>query len=54
MYFLYISSIAKFNFETFLSKASADVKDHPERYSQIYSPYPVIIAGQRFREFYYW
>lgn len=35
-------------------KASADVMDHPERYSQIYSPYPVIIAGQRFREFYYW
>lgn len=37
-----------------VAKASADVMDHPERHSQIYSPNPVIIAGQRFREFYYW
>lgn len=30
------------------------VKDHPDRYSQIFTPHPVIIPGGRFRELYYW
>lgn len=32
----------------------ASVKDHPELYSQIYTPHPVIVPGGRFRELYYW
>uniref|UniRef100_A0A667XGQ2 Trehalase n=1 Tax=Myripristis murdjan TaxID=586833 RepID=A0A667XGQ2_9TELE len=28
--------------------------DHPQLYSQIYTPYPVIVPGGRFRELYYW
>uniref|UniRef100_A0A667XGR6 Trehalase n=1 Tax=Myripristis murdjan TaxID=586833 RepID=A0A667XGR6_9TELE len=35
-------------------KIRADVKDHPQLYSQIYTPYPVIVPGGRFRELYYW
>ncbi|XP_031429612.1 trehalase [Clupea harengus] len=35
-------------------KITTDVKDHPELYSQIYTPNPVIIPGGRFRELYYW
>lgn len=35
-------------------KIHADVKDHPELYSQIYSPHPVVVPGGRFRELYYW
>ncbi|XP_061073593.1 trehalase [Conger conger] len=35
-------------------KIRADVRDHPELYSQIYSPHPVIVPGGRFRELYYW
>ncbi|KAE8295018.1 Trehalase [Larimichthys crocea] len=35
-------------------KIRADVKDHPELYSQIYTPHPVIVPGGRFRELYYW
>ncbi|KAM4627630.1 trehalase [Polymixia lowei] len=35
-------------------KMRADVKDHPELYSQIYTPHPVIVPGGRFRELYYW
>ncbi|KAA8594101.1 hypothetical protein FQN60_004935, partial [Etheostoma spectabile] len=27
---------------------------HPELYSQIYSPHPVVVPGGRFRELYYW
>uniref|UniRef100_A0A671XP16 Trehalase n=1 Tax=Sparus aurata TaxID=8175 RepID=A0A671XP16_SPAAU len=32
----------------------ASVKDHPELYSQIYTPHPVVVPGGRFRELYYW
>ncbi|XP_070685049.1 trehalase [Pempheris klunzingeri] len=35
-------------------KIRAGVKDHPELYSQIYTPHPVIVPGGRFRELYYW
>ncbi|XP_034024381.1 trehalase isoform X2 [Thalassophryne amazonica] len=35
-------------------KIRARVKDHPELYSQIYTPHPVIVPGGRFRELYYW
>ncbi|XP_026219255.1 trehalase isoform X1 [Anabas testudineus] len=35
-------------------KIRASVKDHPELYSQIYTPHPVIVPGGRFRELYYW
>ncbi|KAG7471160.1 hypothetical protein MATL_G00121430 [Megalops atlanticus] len=35
-------------------KIRADVRDHPELYSQIYTPHPVIVPGGRFRELYYW
>lgn len=31
-----------------------DVRDHPELYSQIYTPHPVVVPGGRFRELYYW
>uniref|UniRef100_A0A8C2F2H5 Trehalase n=1 Tax=Cyprinus carpio TaxID=7962 RepID=A0A8C2F2H5_CYPCA len=30
------------------------VLDHPELYSQIYTPHPVVVPGGRFRELYYW
>ncbi|XP_051726389.1 trehalase [Ctenopharyngodon idella] len=35
-------------------KIRDDVRDHPELYSQIYTPYPVVVPGGRFRELYYW
>ncbi|XP_065351304.1 trehalase isoform X2 [Cloeon dipterum] len=35
-------------------KIKDDVKTHPEQYSIIYVPNPVIVPGGRFREFYYW
>ncbi|XP_071397092.1 trehalase [Centroberyx affinis] len=35
-------------------KIRDDVKDHPQLYSQIYTPHPVIVPGGRFRELYYW
>ncbi|XP_051253058.1 trehalase [Dicentrarchus labrax] len=35
-------------------KIRTDVKDHPELYSHIYTPHPVIVPGGRFRELYYW
>ena len=35
-------------------KMKDDVKDNPEQYSIIHVPYPVIVPGGRFREFYYW
>ncbi|XP_078102030.1 trehalase isoform X2 [Sander vitreus] len=37
-------------------KMVSGVKDHPELYSQIYSPHPVVVpgGGGRFRELYYW
>ncbi|KAK1153384.1 trehalase [Acipenser oxyrinchus oxyrinchus] len=35
-------------------KVCADVKNHPELYSQIYTPNPIIVPGGRFRELYYW
>ncbi|XP_013871324.1 trehalase [Austrofundulus limnaeus] len=35
-------------------KIHSSVKDHPELYSQIYMPYPVVVPGGRFREIYYW
>ncbi|XP_059186792.1 trehalase [Centropristis striata] len=35
-------------------KIRIDVKDHPELYSQIYTPHPVVVPGGRFRELYYW
>ncbi|CAN9510944.1 unnamed protein product [Ophioblennius macclurei] len=35
-------------------KMSSDVKDHPELFSQIYAPHPVVVPGGRFRELYYW
>ncbi|XP_077996478.1 trehalase-like [Glandiceps talaboti] len=31
-----------------------DVRDNPQRYTQIYVPQPFIIPGGRFRELYYW
>lgn len=35
-------------------KIRTGVKDHPELYSQIYTPNPVVVPGGRFRELYYW
>ncbi|XP_018521004.1 trehalase [Lates calcarifer] len=35
-------------------KIRASVKDHPELYSQIYTPHPFVVPGGRFRELYYW
>ncbi|XP_031719468.1 trehalase [Anarrhichthys ocellatus] len=35
-------------------KVMSDVKDHPELYSQIYTPHPAVVPGGRFRELYYW
>ncbi|RVE65162.1 hypothetical protein OJAV_G00132760 [Oryzias javanicus] len=35
-------------------KIRSDVKDHPELYSLIYTPHPVVVPGGRFRELYYW
>lgn len=35
-------------------KIKDDVRLHPDHYSIIYVPYPVIVPGGRFREFYYW
>ncbi|KAG8569487.1 hypothetical protein GDO81_014431 [Engystomops pustulosus] len=35
-------------------KISQNVKDQPDRHSQIYVPNPVIVPGGRFIEFYYW
>ncbi|XP_033968889.1 trehalase [Trematomus bernacchii] len=35
-------------------KIRTGVKDHPELYSQIYTPHPVVVPGGRFRELYYW
>uniref|UniRef100_A0AAX7SZB2 Trehalase n=1 Tax=Astatotilapia calliptera TaxID=8154 RepID=A0AAX7SZB2_ASTCA len=30
------------------------MSNHPELYSQIYTPHPVVVPGGRFRELYYW
>ncbi|XP_012990982.2 trehalase isoform X2 [Esox lucius] len=35
-------------------KISEDVSAHPEQYSLIFTPHPVIVPGGRFRELYYW
>ncbi|XP_073416814.1 trehalase [Dendrobates tinctorius] len=35
-------------------KISQNVKNQPDRHSQIYVPNPVIVPGGRFIEFYYW
>ncbi|XP_043974378.1 trehalase isoform X2 [Gambusia affinis] len=35
-------------------KIQTSVKDHPELYSQIFTPHPVVVPGGRFRELYYW
>lgn len=35
-------------------KIKQDVQLHPELYSQIYVPNPLIVPGGRFREYYYW
>ncbi|XP_078389395.1 trehalase [Cetorhinus maximus] len=35
-------------------KIKLDVQSHPELYSQIYVPKPLVVPGGRFREFYYW
>ncbi|XP_078688199.1 trehalase-like isoform X1 [Branchiostoma floridae x Branchiostoma belcheri] len=35
-------------------KVKPDVRDRPHLYSMLYVPYPVIVPGGRFREFYYW
>ncbi|XP_075046836.1 trehalase [Mixophyes fleayi] len=35
-------------------KINEDVREQPDRYSQIYVPNPIIVPGGRFREFYYW
>ncbi|XP_062894807.1 trehalase isoform X1 [Mobula hypostoma] len=35
-------------------KIKVDVQSHPELYSQIYVPNPVVVPGGRFREYYYW
>lgn len=37
-----------------LLQIRASVKAHPELYSQIYTPHPVVVPGGRFRELYYW
>lgn len=31
-----------------------EVKDSPERFSLLHVPYPFVVPGGRFREFYYW
>ncbi|XP_024861753.1 trehalase isoform X2 [Kryptolebias marmoratus] len=38
----------------FLLQINGSVGDHPELYSQIYAPHPVVVPGGRFRELYYW
>ncbi|KPP68961.1 Trehalase-like [Scleropages formosus] len=35
-------------------KIRAGVKEHPELYSLISTPHPVVVPGGRFRELYYW
>ncbi|CAL9684359.1 unnamed protein product [Knipowitschia caucasica] len=35
-------------------KIRDDVREQPQLYSQIYTPYPVVVPGGRFRELYYW
>ncbi|XP_043935375.1 trehalase [Protopterus annectens] len=35
-------------------KIKEDVKIHSELYSQLYVPYPLVVPGGRFREYYYW
>ncbi|KAJ7990155.1 hypothetical protein DPEC_G00297390 [Dallia pectoralis] len=35
-------------------KISEDVSTHPQRFSLIATPHPVIVPGGRFRELYYW
>lgn len=30
------------------------MKDHPDRHTLIHLPYPMFVAGDRFREVYYW
>lgn len=35
-------------------KAAADVAKNPQRHSLLPIPYPFIVPGGRFREFYYW
>ncbi|XP_051895879.1 trehalase [Pristis pectinata] len=35
-------------------KIKVDVQSHPELYSQIYVPNPLVVPGGRFREYYYW
>lgn len=35
-------------------KMKQEVAEHPELYSIIHVPHPVIVPGGRFREFYYW
>ncbi|KAL4647709.1 trehalase [Arapaima gigas] len=35
-------------------KIRSEVRDHPELYSLIFTPYPVVVPGGRFRELYYW
>ncbi|XP_030621075.1 trehalase [Chanos chanos] len=35
-------------------KLRDDVRIHPELYSSIYTPHPVVVPGGRFRELYYW
>lgn len=47
---LYLNSVWK----TLGRKMKKDVHRHPELYSIIWVPNPVIVPGGRFREFYYW
>ena len=35
-------------------EVTGEVYLHPERYSLIFVPNPVVVPGGRFREFYYW
>ncbi|KAM9732875.1 LOW QUALITY PROTEIN: trehalase [Menidia menidia] len=35
-------------------KIRSSVQEHPELYSQIHSPNPLVVPGGRFRELYYW
>ncbi|CEF66649.1 Trehalase [Strongyloides ratti] len=35
-------------------QVKTNVRDHQDRYSLLYVPYPFVIPGGRFREFYYW
>ncbi|XP_067826810.1 trehalase [Heptranchias perlo] len=35
-------------------KIKVEVQSHPELYSQIYVPKPLVVPGGRFREYYYW